>query len=130
MLYCPKCKKELIAVERNEVELDYCIFCEGFWFDYGEWNILTKKLISENLMLESEDLYKIPVVVTGEKKKRCPVCGRKMEKFLLFDVILDRCPDKHGVWFDKKELSTCINKMYSKSDKNQRISFLGEVFRI
>ena len=41
---CPKCKKEMILVERCDVELDYCMFCEGFWFDWEEWNILSKKL--------------------------------------------------------------------------------------
>ncbi|MBR2069351.1 MAG: zf-TFIIB domain-containing protein [Candidatus Gastranaerophilales bacterium] len=127
-MLCPKCKKEMIVVERNEVELDYCMFCEGFWFDYGEWNILTKKLVAQDFLENPSDIYNIPTVLTGEKLRRCPVCGKKMEKFMLFDVFLDRCPSKHGVWFDKNEFSTCVNLMNSKQ-KNKQIVFLGEVFR-
>ena len=129
MRYCPNCKKALITVERSGVELDYCMFCEGFWFDLGEWNILSKKLISQSLLYRDEDIFAIPTALTGEKPKRCPVCGEKMEKFMLFDVILDRCPAKHGVWFDKNEFSTCINIMNSKSDNKQIINFLGEMFK-
>lgn len=127
-MLCPNCKKEMIVVERNDVELDYCMFCEGFWFDWGEWNILSKKLISEDFLNKASDIYDFPVAVTSEKPKRCPVCSKKMEKFMLYDVLLDRCPDKHGVWFDKNEYSTCINMMNSKSTKNEQIEFLGEIF--
>jgi len=126
---CPNCKKEMIVVERSEVELDYCMFCEGFWFDWGEWNILCKKLISQNFLDEPSDLYNIPPTVSGEKPRRCPVCGKKMEKFTLFDILLDRCPNKCGVWFDKNEFSACVNAMNtSAKEKNEEINFLGEVF--
>ena len=128
MLYCPNCKKPMIAVERNDIELDYCMSCEGFWFDHGEWNILCKKLICENFMNKADDIYDIPAAATGEKPRKCPICGKNMEKFILYDVILDRCPDKHGVWFDKNEFSTCVNTMNSKSKKKETIEFLGEVF--
>ena len=36
---CPVCSLELIVVERNGIELDYCIQCQGFWFDAGEINL-------------------------------------------------------------------------------------------
>ena len=124
---CPKCKKEMIVVERNDVELDYCMFCEGFWFDWGEWNILTKKLIAQDFLNSPDDIFNIPAVITPEKPRKCPVCNRKMEKFTLFDVILDRCPDKHGIWFDKDEFSTCVNLLNSNKT-NEQMKFLGEVF--
>ena len=130
MKYCPNCKKELIIVERENVELDYCMFCCGFWFDYNEWNILSKKLISQDLLDNPEDIFDIPVALSGEKAKRCPVCGKKMEKFLLFDVLLDRCPDKHGVWFDMNEFSRCLNSMSANGKSKKQIEFLGEVFNV
>ena len=126
-MLCPKCKKEMIVIERNDVELDYCMFCEGFWFDYDEWNILCKKLIAEDFLNSNTQLYNIPKVTTGEKPSKCPVCDKKMEKFMLCDVILDRCPNQHGIWFDKNEFSTCVNILNSKKESAQ-IEFLGEVF--
>ena len=123
---CPNCKKEMIVVERNDVELDYCMFCEGFWFDWGEWNILCKKLISEDL-LSDFDIFRIPATTTNEKPRKCPVCGKKMRKFSLYDVLLDRCPDNCGIWFDKNEFSTCVNSMNLNEGKEE-INFLGEIF--
>ena len=129
-MLCPNCRKETIIVEKDQIELDYCMFCEGFWFDYNEWNILSKKLISENLIENSSDIYNLPVALTGEKPKKCPICCKKMEKFMLYDIILDRCPDRHGVWFDKNEFSACINAMHSKTNTDKQIEFLGEIFKI
>ena len=127
-MICPKCEEEMIIVERNDVELDYCMFCEGFWFDYGEWNILCKKLIAENFINFPSDIYDIQTLITDEKTYRCPICGSRMEKFMLFDVILDRCPQKHGIWFDKNEFSKCVNLLNSKAKGNKQLEFLGEVF--
>lgn len=127
-MLCPNCRKEMIAIERNDVELDYCLFCEGFWFDFDEWNVLCKKLICEDLFTNSSNIFELPKAITGEKPKKCPVCEKKMEKFMIYDIILDRCPDKHGIWFDRKEFSTCVNAFNAKSN-NEQIKFLGEVFK-
>ena len=128
-MLCPNCKKEMIIIERNNVELDYCMFCEGFWFDFDEWNILCRKLICENLFDNSFSIFNLPCAVSGEKPRICPVCNKKMEKFMIFDILLDRCPDKHGIWFDRSEFSACVNSFNSKS-KNSQIEFLGEFFKI
>lgn len=127
-MYCPKCEKEMIVVERNDVELDYCMFCEGFWFDNGEWNILCKKLIAENFLDDTTDIFSLPRTSTSERLRRCPVCNKKMEKFMFNNVLLDRCPSKHGIWFDKNEFSSCVNAFRNKQSKNEQIKFLGEVF--
>jgi len=40
-----------------------------------------------------------------EKKVRCPICNRRMEKVLVQDkVVIDRCINGHGLWFDEGEL--------------------------
>lgn len=127
-MICPECEKEMIIVERNDVELDWCMFCEGFWFDWGEWNVLCKKLIAEDFINSVDDIFNFPSVSSKEKIRRCPVCGKKMEKFKINDVLLDRCPSKHGIWFDKNEFSACVNAINNKSEKNEQINFLGEIF--
>ena len=67
-------------------------------------------------------------VQTKEKLRKCPICGRKMEKFMFNDVLLDRCPSRCGIWFDKNEFSTCVNSLKSDSSTSEQIKFLGEVF--
>jgi len=127
-MLCPKCKKEMIVVERNDVELDYCIECNGFWFDKNELDILFKKLTGKESPEVFKNLYSIPKLNIKTDIRKCPKCGKNMEKFLTHSIILDRCPNHEGVWFDKDELSKLINYTSSKGEKNAPIEFLGEVF--
>lgn len=39
----------------------------------------------------------------------CATCGHQMEPLRLFDVPVDRC-HSHGVWFDKDELATVLQR--------------------
>ena len=125
-MLCPKCKKEMIVVERSDIALDYCIDCNGFWFDDEEWNLLCKKLYSTN-QDQIGDVYSIPKVMVKEEIRNCPRCNAKMEKFMAYGVVLDRCPNRHGIWFDKNEISRFINTSRGSDNKNP-VNFLGEVF--
>ena len=125
-MLCPNCKKELIVVERDDIALDYCLGCNGFWFDDEEWNLLCKKIYSTTEEIIG-DIYSIPKAVVKEEARHCPICGEKMEKFIAYNVILDRCPNKHGIWFDKSEISEFINSSNSKAGKTP-VNFLGEIF--
>ena len=45
---CPVCPdKELLMVERQGIELDYCPACRGVWLDRGELDRLLEKNQSE-----------------------------------------------------------------------------------
>ena len=125
-MFCPNCKKELIVVERDDIALDYCINCNGFWFDDEEWNLLCKRLYSTNQDYIG-DIYSIPKAYVKEDIRRCPICNAEMEKFIAYNVVLDRCPNKHGIWFDKKEISSFISASSGKDSKNP-VNFLGEIF--
>ena len=125
-MFCPNCQKELIVVERDNIELDYCPFCKGFWFDNREWDLLCEGL-SLNSGKPIGSLYSIPKVHVKEGIKKCPICSKSMEKFLAYNIVLDRCPDKHGVWFDEGEVS----RLFARGDdslKGTPVQFLGEVF--
>ena len=125
-MLCPNCKMELIVVERDNVALDYCPNCSGFWFDDEEWNLLCKRLYSTTKDIVG-DVYSIPKLTIKEEIKHCPICNSKMEKFMAYNIVLDRCPNKHGIWFDKNEMSEFINSSTGKSSNNP-INFLGETF--
>ena len=116
----------MIVVERDKVELDYCLECNGFWFDNTEWDLLVERLDLRGNR-PSEDLYAIPKALVNEGLKKCPCCNTVMEKFLAYSIILDRCPNHHGVWFDKGEVSRLFNKDSIKLDGTP-IEYLGEIF--
>ncbi len=100
---CPVCKKPMLVLELQQIEIDYCQECGGIWLDEGELELLlgdsTEK---DRLMLSfSADLK------NAEKKRRCPVCSKKMNKVLVGKnnrVLLDKCRKNHGFWFDAGEL--------------------------
>lgn len=123
-MFCPNCKNELVIVEKDNVELDWCPVCNGLWFDAEEWGLL-------GINDESDNPFNVEAVKTDEKSKDCPICGKHMEKILINEVLLDRCPSRHGVWFDADELLQFVNN--SKSIENNTVTtdkFLGEVFNI
>lgn len=125
---CPACKSELIVIEKEEIELDYCPNCRGLWFDEGELALLWEKGgVKEELAPVSE----APPARTAERKRSCPRCRRKMEKRLLgkdSKVVVDVCPVKEGLWFDAGELAAVVRQHQAGQDTEQLSRFLGEAF--
>ena len=121
---CPVCGKPLIVVERNKIELDWCPVCRGFWFDADEW-----RLLGVNDEKYNPFAYEA-IRMKNEKGRKCPICGKIMEKIKVGDTILDRCPSLHGVWFDKGELGCFVNFSNAQETSTKTVKFLGEVFNV
>ncbi len=122
-MQCPVCKKPMITIELNNVEIDYCLECGGIWLDHGEF----EQLISDDNYLRN--LKKAIIVI--EKKRRCPVCNRKMKKYWFIKdekVLIDVCPKGHGIWFDFGELYNIISQRGNEMD-NKVLSLLKEMFK-
>ena len=136
-MICPACKKDMIAVEYSNVELDWCTSCQGVWFDSTELELLLKSmnLDSRNLLLDN--ILNLPEAKTLEKKRKCPTCGKKMKKTTIGEhpgVLTDVCPQGHGLWFDGGEVAQLFKHLAEKQplgqdSQQQIISFLGEVFK-
>lgn len=136
-MICPVCKSDMIVVEYNNIELDHCNDCHGVWFDSTELELLLKslKLDSHNLLLD--DILKLPEAESSEKKQRCPICRKKLKKTTIGEhpgVLIDICPQKHGLWFDGGEVAQLLKhlagkKPARKDSQQQVISFLGETFK-
>ena len=124
-MLCPKCSVPLIVVERNEIELDWCPECEGFWFDENEIEIIKMKLNLHQKILNPMDY---DIVKTDEKLCKCPRCNSLMGKVNIDGIILDKCMKNHGVWFDKSEMSQLFNKFSENPENAETVKFLGEIF--
>src|SRR5687767_10281122 len=127
-MQCPVCKVPLIAVEREQVEVDYCISCRGLWFDSGELDLLAEKL---GVSIDTGSLFGQPAT-TGEKPRSCPRCAKRMEKNEMASargVIVDRCPQNEGIWFDSRELGSLLDRVTETYEAPRPVtSFLGEMF--
>lgn len=120
---CPSCKNPMIILELNQVEVDYCTSCKGIWLDKGELDLIfsssEKKEIAKLFSAENN---------TDEIKRKCPICKKKMDKveFEKTGIIIDKCPNDHGLWFDSGELKSILNT--AAVENSRIIGLLKEIF--
>jgi Zn-finger nucleic acid-binding protein len=126
---CPVCEEPLIVVERESIELDHCPWCRGLWFDTGELELLAERFEG----VAGPDIAALQPVATAEKARRCPRCSARMDKVRagqVPEVLLDRCPKGHGLWFDHGELGALLSQLGGgvAVGATEMVSFLGETF--
>lgn len=134
---CPVCKEPMIVVEHERIELDYCTTCLGVWFDAGELALLLESMDLDVGEFNVSDILTLPEKRIAEKKRRCPVCGKKMRKAAIGhhpEVVIDVCPRGEGVWLDGGEVGQVITQRLDKSSAepgapDRVVNFLGEVFQ-
>ena len=110
---CPKCSINLVHEVYEGIEIDRCSECNGTWLDEDELpKILEsreekfdKKLIEETFTLAFAGVPQ----EENRSIERCPKCAKTMKAInynYSSGIIIDRCPDDHGVWLDANELSS------------------------
>lgn len=128
---CPVCDQPLIVVERDEIEVDYCIDCHGLWFDQGEIELLGEKA---GVSIDLAALEGASPSSSNERYLRCPRCGKKMRKADLHGdgtmMIIDFCQMQHGLWFDRGETGTFVRSAGREGTRPAEVitRFLGETF--
>jgi Zn-finger nucleic acid-binding protein len=134
---CPRCEQtaldKVYFVGCEDIVLDRCRNCGGFWLDGGELNLLNRELedimpvhgkgFSEfvnNVHLpywhkrirtrSSKTDFKIDVPpikgakLESETQHKCPACNSKLNAYSLHKIVIDGCPACKGVFLDKDEL--------------------------
>ncbi|MFH1403067.1 MAG: zf-TFIIB domain-containing protein [Candidatus Altiarchaeota archaeon] len=94
---CPKDGSIMVEKHVGKTRLDFCSGCNGIWMDWGE---LGK--ISGNTVTEHELKYR------GKSGRRCPKCGRQMNKADIHSVIVEEC--RCGLFFDAGEAEDVIGR--------------------
>lgn len=132
---CPVCHIPMIVVEHEQIELDNCTDCAGVWFDAGELELLLETMQVEEHALSLDSILTSPEAKSSEKKRKCPICGKKMKKATVGhkpEVLIDVCPRGDGLWFDKGEVGQLITQLPDTSSEDSQgrvMTFLGEVFQ-
>ena len=124
---CPVCAESLIVVERQRIELDYCPWCRGLWFDAGELALLAETFQRPLVLPESAVQRSAE---STEHAYPCPRCDVAMEKIAMGtgpQVVVDRCPKGDGLWFDHGELGSLMGQV-GGSHVGAVIHFMGETF--
>jgi len=82
---CPGCRSVMGRVFAKAVELDFCQFCGGLWFDRGE----VFELTGLNEALPPEGL---------KQNLACPDCRTAMQRGQLRDCVVHRCAACAGTY--------------------------------
>ena len=135
-MICPACKNEMIDIEYDRIELDYCTHCRGVWFDAEELELLFEAAgLGEN-KISLDDLLSTPEASTDEKERKCPICNRSMKKMGIGQkpqLIIDACQWGDGLWFDGGEVAQLVKQLPAESaaegSQQKVLAFLGEVFK-
>jgi Zn-finger nucleic acid-binding protein len=133
-MICPACRHPMVIVEHDEIELDYCTNCRGVWFDSGELELLLEAAELENYRDFLEKIMESGDATTREKKRRCPICSRKMKKTHIGaekELLIDVCKNTDGIWFDGGEVAHLVKLLSGESEETGQgkvMNFLGEVF--
>jgi Zn-finger nucleic acid-binding protein len=134
-MICPACRHPMVIVEHDEIELDYCTNCRGVWFDSGELELLLEAAELENYRDFLEKIMESGDATTREKKRRCPICSRKMKKTHIGaekELLIDVCKNTDGIWFDGGEVAHLVKLLSGESEETGQgkvMNFLGEVFK-
>jgi len=129
-MYCPNCNSQLQGKEYEGILIDVCNECGGSWLDYGELSPIIDR--REKIFSEEERITTFQTLGVDARKGgilNCPKCGQQMQRFnyaVNTGVILDRCPQKDGLWFDKGELEK-IQIVMEEHDNS--IGKMGIVFQ-
>ena len=109
-MLCPVCREEMLVLEFERVEVDYCPACGGVWLDSGELELVGERAgaLSGGLL---SALERRRGNAPRGRARRCPVCRKKMLQVQAETeppVVVDRCPAEHGLWFDRGELPAVV----------------------
>ena len=71
-MICPACNNDMIVVEYQRIELDFCPSCRGVWFDCGELELMLQSAKMDSTCLG--EINSLPEAKTTEKRRKCPIC--------------------------------------------------------
>ena len=100
----------MLIVEYESVELDACPDCLGLWFDAQELTNLFELAGAPQRLFDLENqLARLP---EASPRRKCPRCRGRVVPVrapsTAGDLILDKCPRGHGLWFDQGELDALL----------------------
>lgn len=119
---CPKCNIELNTFKTNGININYCKACKAIWIKFSALQKIGEKLNLKTALINPCDMETVKV---KEESKICPDCGKSMDKIYFNGIIVDKCSDCSGIWFDNGELSKYFALFMKKAcPVTDNISFL------
>ncbi len=105
---CPRCGQASLVetLARSGVLVDNCSICKGVWLDRGEILQFSRRPVAlERALADSAAL------AATSPPRSCPRCQAVLERtsFLEPNLLVDRCPECEGYWFDEGVLARSLS---------------------
>ena len=114
----------------GDVMVDWCVFCDGLWFERDELRLAKDKRVKDARWLDVElkdksldwfkfDLWKDKLKFKAAKDiKLCPACKTPLYKVNYgdSDIKIDVCGICKGIWLDRGEFKKIIKYVKNKAD--------------
>ena len=109
---CPVDGSALDLYSLAHVEFEGCPKCHGMWLDKDELRKL-KNTVNDGqlhwLNREVDNVEKVSAVVSSRACPKCPSIKLRSIVFGHSGVVIDSCPDCHGVWLDREEFDSIVH---------------------
>lgn len=121
---CPVCIQPMNEIQFFNIKVDGCRFCGGIWFDAGELakfiqkGSLPKRILTPTALTDARRTVK-------EGERKCPRCGNLLEVVTHQGVNVDYCQNCSGLWFDRGELLSVVEKYAEDVEKKDKITTRG-----
>lgn len=105
MLTCPNDQTALAPVTIEDVALDQCPTCGGYWLQRGELEALGERHDAHL------DPIKVGRVGTVDSTRKCPLDGTQLVQHEFVEhtgIKIDQCRKCQGIWLEKFELSNLL----------------------
>jgi Zn-finger nucleic acid-binding protein len=114
-IVCVKCTSVLDKATIADVEVDLCPKCGGIWLDKGEITRLAAMADDTLADLRGALLgHQGPPPVPADTKTPCPACDGMLKEVVLGPVVVEYCPQCHGIFLDRGELDQAVTAVRDK----------------
>lgn len=96
---CPGCRNALAA----ETPIAWCHGCKGVWVSEAELEERVRVVRGMN-EFNLEMVFEPGHASGAQAMRLCPSCRQPLGHATLGTIEIDRCDQKHGIWFDAGEL--------------------------
>jgi uncharacterized protein len=132
---CPRDGTSLTTENyEGDVAVERCPACRGFWLDQGELEKVQETLEHDH----SERLSNLDLVARAYELARqnarpgvsCPSCGTALEAeeyAYCSQILVDRCPQCGGIWFDNGEVQALEQFFEQETGKGMQRGFFGSL---
>ena len=123
--HCPRCRTDLTIANVGNQKVLECDRCGGLWLDTPSFERICANTENQSAVLGSASVKSMDPETLANKVSYvpCPECSQLMNRVNFAHcsgVIIDVCK-RHGVWFDRDELSRIVEFIRSGGLELSRI---------